>query len=124
MIDRRSAAFRSVLRLKTGLFCLKNGAEGLFFVSMMLISPANPLQGLCLLCHNGPFPEERMQGTLAPDLKGAGSSWSEGQLRPALTRASPTTLATAACISAGVASMSKVIPTKRGRWYPCCFRRE
>ena len=48
---------------------------------MMLISPANPLQGLCLLCHNGPFPEERMQGTLAPDLKGAGSRWSEGQLR-------------------------------------------
>jgi sulfur-oxidizing protein SoxX len=37
--------------------------------------------GLCLLCHSGPFPEERLQGTLAPDLKGAGSRWSEGQLR-------------------------------------------
>jgi len=37
--------------------------------------------GLCLLCHSGPFPEERMQGTLAPDLKGAGTRWSEGQLR-------------------------------------------
>jgi sulfur-oxidizing protein SoxX len=37
--------------------------------------------GLCLLCHSGPFPDERMQGTLAPDLKGAGSRWSEGQLR-------------------------------------------
>jgi sulfur-oxidizing protein SoxX len=37
--------------------------------------------GLCLLCHTGPFPEERFQGTLAPDLKGAGSRWSEGQLR-------------------------------------------
>ena len=22
--------------------------------------------GLCLLCHSGPFPEERFQGTLAP----------------------------------------------------------
>jgi sulfur-oxidizing protein SoxX len=37
--------------------------------------------GLCLLCHSGPFPEERFQGNLAPDLKGAGSRWSEGQLR-------------------------------------------
>jgi L-cysteine S-thiosulfotransferase len=37
--------------------------------------------GLCLLCHSGPFPEERFQGTLAPDLAGAGSRWNEGQLR-------------------------------------------
>jgi sulfur-oxidizing protein SoxX len=37
--------------------------------------------GLCLLCHSGPFPEERFQGNLAPDLKGAGRRWSEGQLR-------------------------------------------
>lgn len=37
--------------------------------------------GLCLLCHSGPFPEERFQGDLAPDLKGAGARWSEGQLR-------------------------------------------
>lgn len=37
--------------------------------------------GLCLLCHSGPFPEERFQGDLAPDLKGAGLRWSEGQLR-------------------------------------------
>ena len=37
--------------------------------------------GLCLLCHSGPFPDERFQGTLAPDLKGTGGRWSEGQLR-------------------------------------------
>jgi sulfur-oxidizing protein SoxX len=37
--------------------------------------------GLCLLCHTGPFPEERFQGDLAPDLHGAGSRWSEGELR-------------------------------------------
>lgn len=37
--------------------------------------------GLCLLCHRGPFPEERLQGDLAPDLRGAGARWSEGQLR-------------------------------------------
>lgn len=37
--------------------------------------------GLCLLCHAGPFPEQRLQGTIAPDLAGAGARWSEGQLR-------------------------------------------
>jgi sulfur-oxidizing protein SoxX len=38
-------------------------------------------KGLCLLCHTGPFPEQRFQGNLAPDLTGAGTRWSEGQLR-------------------------------------------
>jgi sulfur-oxidizing protein SoxX len=37
--------------------------------------------GLCLLCHSGPFPEERFQGDMAPDLRGVGARWSEGQLR-------------------------------------------
>lgn len=37
--------------------------------------------GLCLLCHSGPYPQERFQGTMAPDLKGAGARWTEGQLR-------------------------------------------
>jgi sulfur-oxidizing protein SoxX len=37
--------------------------------------------GLCLLCHSGPFPEQRFQGTIAPDLRVAGGRWSEGQLR-------------------------------------------
>ena len=41
----------------------------------------NSQLGLCLLCHSGPFPEERFQGNLAPDLAGAGARWTEGQLR-------------------------------------------
>jgi len=42
---------------------------------------ANRQLGLCLLCHSGPFPEERFQGDLSPTLAGAGSRWSTGQLR-------------------------------------------
>src|SRR5437763_716787 len=51
--------------------------------------------GACLLCHTGPFPEEKFQGTLAPNLSGAGSRWSEGQLRLRLvdpTRLNPDTI--------------------------------
>jgi L-cysteine S-thiosulfotransferase len=49
---------------------------------------ANRQVGLCLLCHSGPFPEEKFQGTLAPDLKGAGARSSEGQLRLRIVDAS------------------------------------
>ncbi len=38
-------------------------------------------QGLCLLCHSGPIPEERFQGNLAPPLDGAGSRYTAAQLR-------------------------------------------
>jgi L-cysteine S-thiosulfotransferase len=37
--------------------------------------------GLCLLCHSAPLPEEKFQGTIGPDLRGAGSRSTEGQLR-------------------------------------------
>ena len=56
---------------------------------------ANRQVGLCLLCHSGPFPEERFQGTLAPDLSGAGKRWSAGQLRLRIVdsaRINPTTI--------------------------------
>jgi len=41
----------------------------------------NRYLGLCLLCHSGPFPEERMQGTIGPSLTGVGARLSEGQIR-------------------------------------------
>ena len=37
--------------------------------------------GLCLLCHSGPFPEERFQGDIGPDLGGVGARLSAGQIR-------------------------------------------
>ncbi len=49
---------------------------------------ATRTQGLCLLCHSGPIPEERLQGTLAPNLAGAGSRSTEGQLRLRIVDAS------------------------------------
>ena len=36
---------------------------------------------MCLLCHGGPFPEERTPGNLATNLAGAGARWTAGQLR-------------------------------------------
>jgi sulfur-oxidizing protein SoxX len=41
---------------------------------------ANRQVGLCLLCHSGPFPEERFQGNLAPDLRSS-NRLSEGEIR-------------------------------------------
>ena len=48
----------------------------------------------CILCHSGPFPEQKFQGDLAPSLAGAGSRWSEGQLRLRLVDASRLNAAT------------------------------
>lgn len=51
--------------------------------------------GFCLLCHSGPFPEERFQGDLAPDLTGAGRRFTTGQLRLRMvdaTRINPSTI--------------------------------
>jgi len=45
-------------------------------------------QGLCVLCHSGPFPEARFQGDLATSLAGTGARWSEAQLRLRLVDAS------------------------------------
>ena len=55
---------------------------------------ANRQVGLCLLCHSGPFPEERFQGNLAPDLTGVGARLSEGEIRLRLVDASRLNAAT------------------------------
>ena len=44
--------------------------------------------GLCLLCHSGPFPEERFQGDLGPNLAGIGARLSPGQIRLRIVDAS------------------------------------
>lgn len=44
--------------------------------------------GLCLLCHSGPFPEERFQGNLAPELSASVARYSAPQLRARIVDAS------------------------------------
>ena len=44
--------------------------------------------GLCLLCHSGPFPEERFQGNLAPELSSSVASLNAAQLRARIVNAS------------------------------------
>lgn len=71
--------------------------------------------GLCLLCHSGPFPEERFQGNLAPDLRGVGSRLSEGQIRQRLVdpaRSNPQTIMPAYFKTDGLA---RVAPSYRGK---------
>ena len=48
---------------------------------------ANRQTGLCLLCHSGPFPEERFQGNLAPELKASVARLSAPQLRARIVNA-------------------------------------
>ena len=76
---------------------------------------ANRQVGLCLLCHSGPFPEERFQGELAPALNGAGARWSEGQLRLRIvdsSRVNPTSIMPAYHRSDG---FTRVAPAFRGK---------
>jgi L-cysteine S-thiosulfotransferase len=71
--------------------------------------------GLCLLCHTGPFPEERFQGDLAPDLRGAGSRSTPGQLRLRLVDASRLNPATIMPPYYRVEGLTRVAANFRGK---------
>jgi sulfur-oxidizing protein SoxX len=76
---------------------------------------ANRQVGLCLLCHSGPFPEERFQGNLAPDLRGVGARLSEDQLRQRLVdpaRFNPKTIMPAYAKNEG---LTRVAPSLQGK---------
>ena len=75
---------------------------------------ANRQVGLCLLCHSGPFPEERFQGDLAPDLSSA-ARLTEGQIRLRIVdprRANPETIMPAYYRTEG---LTRVAPSFRGK---------
>jgi L-cysteine S-thiosulfotransferase len=69
----------------------------------------------CILCHNGPFPEQRFQGDLAPNLAGAGSRWSEPQLRLRLVDASRLNASTIMPSYYRVDGLDRVGATWRGK---------
>jgi len=71
--------------------------------------------GLCLLCHSGPFPEEKLQGTLAPDLKGAGLRSTKGQLRLRIVDASRINPDTIMPSYFRIDALARVAPLFRGR---------
>src|SRR5262245_25054106 len=76
---------------------------------------ANRQLGLCLLCHSGPFPEERFQGNLAPDLRGVGSRLNAAQLRQRLVdpaRFNPETIMPSYARTEG---LTRVAPSLRGK---------
>ena len=69
----------------------------------------------CILCHSGPFPEEKFQGDLAPSLGGAGRRWTEGQLRLRLVDASSLNPATIMPSYYRVDGLDRVGPAWRGK---------
>ena len=76
---------------------------------------ANRQVGLCLLCHKGPFPEERFQGDLAPDLSGVGARLTEAEIRARIvdpSRANPDTIMPAYLKIEGLV---RVAPSFRGK---------
>jgi sulfur-oxidizing protein SoxX len=76
---------------------------------------ADRSRGLCLLCHSGPFPEERFQGSLAPSLAGVGARLSAAELRLRLVdsrRVNPDSIMPAYHRAEG---LHRVAPALRGR---------
>jgi sulfur-oxidizing protein SoxX len=71
--------------------------------------------GLCLLCHSGPFPEERLQGDLATDLKGAGGRWTAGQLRLRIADSSRVNAATIMPAYYKVEGLTRVATAYQGK---------
>jgi L-cysteine S-thiosulfotransferase len=69
----------------------------------------------CILCHSGPFPEEKFQGDLAPDLAGSGGRWSGGQLRLRIVDASRLNPATIMPSYYRVDGLTRVAPAWRGK---------
>ncbi len=75
----------------SGALLLSFGAPAQEITQPLTAAPGDALRGraivadrhvgMCLLCHSGPFPEERSQGNLASDLSGVGSRWTAAQLR-------------------------------------------
>ncbi len=72
-------------------------------------------KGLCLLCHSGPFPEERFQGDLAPTLNGVGARMSEGEIRLRMVDGGKVNPQTIMPAYYRVDGLTRVAPALRGK---------
>jgi sulfur-oxidizing protein SoxX len=71
--------------------------KGDSIIESLSVEPGDPVRGrsivasrqagLCLLCHSGPFPEERFQGNLAPELRASVARLNAPQLRARIVNA-------------------------------------
>lgn len=86
--------------------------------------PGDPVNGralvvkretTCLLCHAGPFPDQRFQGNLSPDLTGTGSRWTEGELRLRMVDATRLNEATIMPPFYRIDGLSRVAKNLRGK---------
>lgn len=87
--------------------------------------PGDPVRGraivldlhasTCLLCHAGPFPEQRFQGTIGPSLAGVGGRLSPGQLRLRLVDAAAVTPDTVMPSFYSVTGLTRVATAFQGR---------
>jgi sulfur-oxidizing protein SoxX len=127
---RRPLAVASVV---AGLYAASAGAQdplrsyvvvGDAIPQSLTGQPGDPARGraivikresTCLLCHSGPFPEERFQGDLATDLRGAGRRWSPGELRLRVVDAARLNPATIMPSFYRVDGLHRVAPAYKGK---------
>ncbi len=72
-------------------------------------------ESTCLLCHSGPFPDQRFQGNLSPDLTGVGSRWTDGELRLRMVDAAYLNPATIMPSFYKIDGLNRVAPNLRGK---------
>jgi L-cysteine S-thiosulfotransferase len=130
----RSAIFSASISVAASIVALPCAAPAESLQSVVVVgdaipasltgAPGNATRGralvvkrtsTCILCHNGPFPEQKFQGDLAPSLAGAGSRWSAGQLRLRLVDASRLNATTIMPSYYRVDGLDRVGPSWRGK---------
>jgi sulfur-oxidizing protein SoxX len=129
----RSAIFSANLWIAASIVALPSAAPAESLQSVVVLGDAIPASltgapgdatrgralvvertSTCILCHNGPFPEQKFQGDLAPSLAGVGSRWSAGQLRLRLVDASRLNATTIMPSYYRVDGLDRVGPAWRG----------
>jgi sulfur-oxidizing protein SoxX len=94
---KRIALALTMLVILNLQFAHAQAIKGDSIIESLSAEPGDPVRGraivasrqtgLCLLCHSGPFPEERFQGNLAPELKASVARLNAPQLRARIVNA-------------------------------------